>query len=153
MRLIASTLLVLLAMTSPANAGEPPQPHRIDHALAKKFGGNENGMRSYILVILKTGSQRVPDGAARDEMFKGHFANIQRLAAEGKMVVAGPFGDKDDWRGMFILAVESPEQAQQLVATDPVIKSGEMIAEYHRLFASAALMGVAALHEQISPRD
>lgn len=153
MKNFAVMLSIFLAIAHAANAEEPSRPHQIDPALAKKFGANENGMRSYILVILKTGPYRVPDGLTRDEMFKGHFANIKRLAAAGKLAVAGPFGDKNDWRGMFIFAVESPEEAQELVATDPAIKSGEMVAEYHRLFASAALMGVNALHEQIAPQD
>lgn len=74
---------------------------------------------------------------ARDAMFMGHFANMKRLADEGKLAVAGPFEDKGDWRGMFIFAVETPEAAAELVATDPVIKEGEMVAEYHRLYASA----------------
>jgi len=109
-------------------------------------------MRSYVLVILKTGPRRVPDGPDRDAMFKGHFANIKRLADAGKLVVAGPFGDKTEWRGMFLFAVASREEAEQLVATDPVIKNGEMVAEYHTLYASAALMAVKGIHEQIAPR-
>ncbi|MGH8050844.1 MAG: YciI family protein, partial [Arenimonas sp.] len=120
--------------------------------LAKQLGGNENGMRSYVLVILKTGEHRVPDGPARDEMFKGHFANITRLADEGKLAVAGPFGDKDGWRGMFIFAVDTIEAAKLLVATDPVIKSGEMVAEYHTLYSSAALMSVNGIHKKIAAK-
>ena len=94
----------------------------------------------------------MPDGKVRDEMFKGHFANMQRLADEGKLAVAGPFGDKTDWRGMFILAVDDIEAAKLLVATDPVIINGEMVAEYHSLFASAALMAVNGIHKQISAK-
>jgi len=85
-------------------------------------------------------------------MFKGHFANIKRLAGEGKLALAGPFGDKNDWRGMFIFAVDTPEEAEKLVATDPVIRSGEMVAEYHRLYASAALMEVTGIHAKIAPQ-
>ena len=154
MRIPVLIFSLLLGIAQPALAEQAANPRQKDVVLARKFGANENGMRSYILVILKTGANRVPDGPIRDAMFKGHFANIKRLAAEGKMAVAGPFGDdNNDWRGMFIFAVDSPEEAQALVATDPVIKSGEMVAEYHRLFASAALMGVNALHEQIAPQD
>jgi uncharacterized protein YciI len=123
-----------------------------DPALAKKFGANERGMRKYVLVILKTGPKRVPDGPARDEMFKGHMANIKRLAEDGKLTVAGPFEEKSDWRGMFIFAVDTPEEATKLVETDPVIKNGEMVAEYHTLYASAALMGVKEIHEKIAPK-
>lgn len=109
-------------------------------------------MRHYVLVILKTGPARMADGPQRSAMFEGHFANMQRLAGEGKLAVAGPFVDSaDGWRGLFILAVPTQEQAQALVATDPVIQSGEMVAEYHRLYSSAALMAVNATHQRIAP--
>ncbi|MEO8217235.1 MAG: YciI family protein [Acidobacteriota bacterium] len=153
MRAIALTLSICMGLAQLAHAQQAVQPRPVDVALARQFGADEHGMRSYVLVIQRTGPHRVPDGPAREEMFKGHFANIKRLAAEGKLAIAGPFGDKNDWRGMFIFAVDTPEKAQALVATDPVIKSGEMVAEYHRLYASAALMGVNALHEKIAPPE
>jgi uncharacterized protein YciI len=123
-----------------------------DPALAKTLGADERGMRKYVLVILKTGAHRVPDGSTRDEMFKGHFANMKRLADAGKLVVAGPFGEKTEWRGMFVFAVDTSEEAEELVSTDPVIKNGEMVAEYHSLYASAALMAVKQIHEKIAPQ-
>jgi hypothetical protein len=33
------------------------------------------GMRQYVLVVLKTGPNKLPAGPERDAMFKGHFAN------------------------------------------------------------------------------
>lgn len=67
-------------------------------------------------------------------------------------MVAGPFSNEADWRGMFVFAVETLEAARQLVATDPVIKSGEMVAEYHKLYSSAALMSVNEIHKRIAPK-
>jgi uncharacterized protein YciI len=145
-------LLAVIAASMEAAVAQDSKPVVPDPVLAKQLGADERGMRKYVLAILKTGPHRTPDGPARDELFKGHFANIARLADEGKLVVAGPFGDKTDWRGMFILAVETPEAAQQLVATDPVIRSGEMIAEYHVLYSSAALMEINEIHKRISPK-
>lgn len=147
---VASTLCVLLSQASGLAQDTKPSPVA-DPALAKKLGADERGMRKYVLVILKTGPQRVPDGPARDEMFKGHFANIERLANEGKLAMAGPFGGKSNWRGLFVLAVDTQDEAERLVATDPVIKNGEMVAEYHILYASAALMAVKEIHEKIAP--
>ena len=144
---------ILCVLSGPESvlAQESKSPPVADPALAKQLGADERGMRHYVLVILTTGPHRVPDGSARDEMFKGHFANIQRLADMGRLVVAGPFGGTSDWRGMFVFAVESQEEAEQLVATDPVIKSGEMIAEYHPWYSSAALMMVNEIHKKVSP--
>ena len=148
---IVPILLCSLLFAFPAFAQPSPQPQVADPALAKQLGADPRGMRHYILVLLKTGPHRVPDGPARDEMFKGHFANIKRLADEGKLVLAGPFGDPGDWRGMFVFAVETPEEAAKLVAADPVVQSGEMVAEYHKLYASAALMAVTGIHGKIAP--
>ena len=38
-----------------------------------------------------------------------------------------------------------------LTETDPVIVEGEMIAEYHRWYGSAAAMLIPELHNQLQP--
>lgn len=123
-----------------------------DADLAKRTGANENGMRSYVFVLLKTGPNKMPAGPERDEMFKGHFANMKRLAVEGKLVMAGPFDGVDGWRGLFIFATSDIEEAKKYVATDPVIIKGEMVAEYHRYFGSAALMLVNEMHDKVAKK-
>ncbi len=60
-----------------------------------------------------------------------HMANIQRLADTGKLLVAGPFMDGGDWRGIFIFKCGSLEEAQALVASDPLIQDGRLKAEIH----------------------
>ena len=123
-----------------------------DAALAQRLGADERGMRRYVLVILKTGPKRMPDGEARKAMFAGHFANIQRLADEGKLAVAGPFeADAGGWRGLFLFAVEDIEEAKRLTATDPVITNGEMTAEYHAWYGSAAVTIIPETHKRIIP--
>lgn len=52
-------------------------------------GADDYGVRRYVLVTLKTGPKMLPEGPERDEVFKGHFANMKRLATEGKLVLAG----------------------------------------------------------------
>ena len=124
-----------------------------DAALAKRLGADEHGMRRYVLVILKTGPKRMPDGKERDAMFAGHFANIGRLAKEGKLAVAGPFSDDPaGWRGLFVFAVDDVDEARRLTETDPVIRNGEMVAEYHSWYGSAATMMIAELHETLTPK-
>jgi uncharacterized protein YciI len=130
----------------------PPKP-TFDAELAKSVGADEFGMRKYVLVVLKTGPTPMPAGKERDEMFKGHFANINRLAAEGKLALAGPFDGVDGWRGLFIFAVSDIEEAKQLTATDPVVSSGEMVAEYHTYYGSAALMLVNDAHKRVAKKS
>ena len=143
-------LLAALACGEGRAADLQAKPGVYDPALAAQAGGDENGMRSYVVVILRTGPTRVPDGDARKAMFAGHMANIRRLSDEGKLVLAGPFGDKDgDWRGLFVFAVADIEEAKALVATDPVIVQGEMVAEYHSWYGSAANVLLPGLHQRI----
>jgi uncharacterized protein YciI len=124
-----------------------------DSGLATRVGADQRGMRSYVLVILKTGPRRMPEGDARKAMFAGHFANMERLAKAGKLVVAGPFSDgSDGWRGLFLFAVDDIDEAKQLTATDPVIVNGEMVAEYHRWYGSAAAMLIPEIHDRLSPK-
>jgi hypothetical protein len=56
----------------------------------------------------------------------------------------------DGWRGLFILAVSDLEEAAAIVATDPVVIHGEMIAEYHKYYGPAALMLVRDAHEKVA---
>ncbi|MGM9487930.1 YciI family protein [Ideonella sp. YS5] len=135
---------------SNARAADPPANPRYDAELATSVGADERGMRRYVLVVLKTGPTRVPAGPERDEMFKGHFANIKRLAGEGKLALAGPFDGAEGWRGMFIFATPNVDEAKAWVGTDPVVMKGEMVAEYHPYYGSAALMLVNAAHEKVS---
>ena len=150
--MLKKIFVILAAVSYGVAFAEEPKRVPADPGLAKQLGADERGMRKYVLVILKTGPSRVPDGNARKEMFEGHFANMKRLAGEGKLVVAGPFGEKTDWRGMFVFAVDNVDDAKALVATDPVIKTGEMVADYHTLYASAGLMAVNGIHEKIEPK-
>lgn len=151
-RVIVLAALAALSVV-PASVRSDPVPAEaasFDAELALAVGADERGMRRYVLVILKTGPTPVPAGAERDEMFRGHFANMQRLSEEGKLAFAGPLDGVDGWRGLFILATDDLEEARRLVATDPVVVKGEMVAEYHKHYGSAALMLVRDTHKRIA---
>jgi uncharacterized protein YciI len=67
---------------------------------------------------------------------EGHMANIHRLGVEGKLLLAGPFGDDTDLRGIFVFKVDSMEEAQALVATDPVVQAGRLRVEFHPWYSA-----------------
>jgi uncharacterized protein YciI len=153
--LAAAALLLTLPGAQAQPAAQPPAPAAdaaYDADLARAVGADERGMRSYVLVVLKTGPTPMPAGKDREEMFKGHFANMNRLAAQGKLALAGPFDGVDGWRGLFIFAVAEIDEARKLTATDPVISSGEMVAEYHKYYGSAALMLVNEQHKKVAKK-
>lgn len=151
-----STLFLTLgffALLLSTHAFAPQPPAEYDAKLAASLGADDYGMRQYVLVILKTGPKKMAAGPQRDEMFKGHMANIKRLASEGKLALAGPLDGKDGWRGLFVVAVSKIEDAQKLVETDPVIKEGEMVAEYHTYYGSAGLMQVNDIHRKVQKKS
>jgi len=153
--LVPFLLLLPLVVAVPARADDPAPAASptYDEALATSAGADDYGMRHYVLVVLKTGPTRVPDGPERDAMFRGHFANMQRLAAEGKLVLAGPFDGEGGWRGMFVFDVPEIADARALVATDPVIEHGEMVAEYHKYYGTAALRFVNETHRKLARKS
>ncbi len=150
---IIFAIFSLSVLAAFGQSSSTPVKPKFDSELAKKLGADDYGMRQYVLVILKTGPKTMPKGKERDAMFAGHFANMKRLVGEGKLALAGPLDGVDGWRGLFILPVNSIEEAKKLVATDPVIINGEMIAEYHTYYGSAALMEVNATHEKIGKKS
>lgn len=151
-RILLTIAGVLLFQPLVLGAESAPSPAATyDPGLAKALGADERGMRNYVLVVLKTGPHRMPDGPERDAMFRGHFDNMRRLTEAGKLVFAGPLDQVDGWRGLFIFAVSDVAEAQALVATDPTVAQGELVPEYHRLYGSAALMQVPGIHARIEP--
>lgn len=55
-----------------------------------------------------------------DKLMEGHLGNIQRLANEGKLLVAGPF---DGGGGIFIFNSNSMDTVKQWLSTDPGIQA------------------------------
>lgn len=85
------------------------------------------GTERFVFVRLVTG----PGGAdlneeGRAEVFRGHMANMSRLAAEQKLVIAGPYRKPTDpaWRGVFVMNTRTTADAAALVATDPGVIAG-----------------------------
>jgi uncharacterized protein YciI len=152
---ILSTFVILIfsAVSMLAQDGKQaatPAPI-FDAELAKKLGADERGMKMYVLCILKTGPKDGEiKGDARKEIFNGHFANIGRLADEGKLAVAGPFGKNDKtYRGLYIFNVPTIEEAEKLVVLDPGVKSGIFIPELTLWYGSASLMATPEIHKRI----
>lgn len=121
-----------------------------DSELANRLGADDYGMKSYILVILKTGTNQTTDTTFINDCFRGHLDNIVRLAREGKMIVAGPLGNNiKTYRGIFILNLTSVEEADRILLTDPAIKEKLLDAELYNWYGSAALPEYLKYDEKI----
>lgn len=83
-------------------------------------------MKKYWMVLLKKGPNRDQNNADAELIQKKHIANIERLAKTGKMLVAGPFEDDGELRGIFILDCADSSEADKLVKTDTAIVTGRL---------------------------
>ena len=84
------------------------------------------------LGLLTRGAKWTPEKTpATEELQKAHMANINRLAEMKKLVVAGPFGDDGNLRGIFVFKVASIEEAKALAETDPAVIAGRLAIDMH----------------------
>lgn len=121
-----------------------------DKSLADSLGADQYGMKSYVFVILKSGPANITDKEKMNKLFRGHMDNINRLAKEGKLVVAGPLGNNDrSYRGLFILNVKTIAEATQLLESDPTIKEGVFVTELTEWYGSAALPMYLPFHQKV----
>ena len=86
----------------------------------------EEQIRKYWFVMLLKGENRTQDSATAAKIQKAHLDNINRLYNEGKIKVAGPFGDRGNWQGLFIFDCETKEEVESLLKSDAAISSGRL---------------------------
>ena len=121
-----------------------------DAALAKKVGSDDYGMKSYVFVILKTGTNTTTDKKYIDSCFTGHMSNMGKLVDANQLVVAGPFQKNDKtYRGLFILNVTTTDEAKKILATDPAVNAGLLAYEVYGWYGSAALSEYLEASEKI----
>ncbi|WP_281232322.1 YciI family protein [Flavobacterium gelatinilyticum] len=124
---------------------------KYDEALAKSLHADEYGMKKYVFCLLKSGTNTTVSKEESKKLFEGHMANINKLAKEGKLAVAGPFMKNDkNYRGIYIFNVETIDEAKALVATDPAIQANLLEAELTPWYSSAALQEITKIHNKIA---
>lgn len=144
-------LLALLALFSLAvNAQDKKVNPNYDAALAKEYAAEDNGMKMYVLVMLKTGSNTTATKSESDIAFTGHMTNMGKLVEANKLIVAGPMVKNDkNYRGIFILNTKSLEEAKEILATDPAIKAKLLDADLFNWYGSAALAAYLKVEDKI----
>ena len=141
-------IAVFMCAASQLPAQSPNKDY--DSVLAKKLNADPYGMRKYYLVILKTGTAGITDKARLDSIFGGHMKNIQWLASQNKLLVAGPLGKNDNnYRGIFILNTESKAEAEKMIETDPAVQMKVLAADFYLWNGSAALQELPAIDKKI----
>jgi uncharacterized protein YciI len=86
----------------------------------------------YQLIILRTApGAKALAKAEHEALMEGHLGHFRKMAGEGKLVVAGPFGDQDDKtaEGLCLYRVGSVPEARALAEADPAVKAGQLRVE------------------------
>ncbi|MGH9802497.1 MAG: YciI family protein, partial [Blastocatellia bacterium] len=114
--LLSLFLLLLLAVgifaqTGQSDSAKPPQFDLDNYQLGLLRKGPNHG----------TGTKE-----EADKIQAGHMANINKMAASGKLMAAGPMGDDGDLRGIFLFKAASLDEAKAMAAEDPAIKAGRL---------------------------
>ncbi len=119
--LAAAALLSLLSSALPLAAAGP----------------EEFEMATYQVAFLMKGpawsAEKTPERARLQE---AHMAHIRKMAESGKLILAGPFADDGDLRGLFIFRTDSPEEAKALAEQDPSVRAGRLRLEWHPWYAA-----------------
>jgi uncharacterized protein YciI len=121
-----------------------------NQSLADSLDADDYGMKSYSLVMLKTGGGNIEDKSKVDSLFRGHLDNIGRLAKAGKIIVAGPLEKNDQkYRGIFIFDEQDKAKVAELLQTDPAIKADLLAYDIYNWYGSAALPVYLDTHSKI----
>lgn len=148
MKISIAVLLTFLSFTT-VTAQEAEAT--FNASLAKSLGADDYGMKQYVFCILKKGSNTTATKEEQTKLFEGHMANINKLAKERKLVVAGPFMQNDrNYSGIFIFNVTTVDEALKLVESDPAVKAKIFEVELTPWYSSAALQQTSQMHDQIA---
>ncbi len=109
------------------------------HAQQNAKAATEVEMKTYYMVFLKSGENRSQSKEEADKIQAGHMAHINKMAEEGVLILAGPFLDNGDIRGIFIFDVASQEEAEAWTQKDPAVISGRLVMEIHPWYGPKGL--------------
>jgi len=97
-------------------------------------------MTTYYVGLLYRGPKWTPEVTPEVEQIqKGHLDNIRKMAESGKLILAGPFSDGGNLRGMFVFKVDSLAEAKVLCDADPAIQAGRLVVEWHPWYSAKGI--------------
>ncbi len=134
MKIVLFTLFIASIAAACSNDHQSPEvsaisPERYD--INKDSSVSAGEMKRYWLVLLQKGPNRNQDSISAEKIQSAHMANINRLAKEGKLIMAGPIGIEDDLRGIFLMNCADSTEVENFVKTDSAVITGRLIMKYY----------------------
>jgi len=89
-------------------------------------------MVSYYMGFLKKGPKWTPEVTEETKKIQaGHMAHMVKSHEAGALILAGPFGDDGDIRGILIYKTKDIEEARKWANADPAVVAGRLVLEIH----------------------
>ena len=151
MKISISFGFALLVILSSCSTNCEPCPEQTENSSEEfnDYGADDYGMHSYVMAFLYKGENREQDSLKAILLQEAHLANINKMAESGDLVLAGPFLDNGDLRGIYVFDVQTIEEAEALTNTDPAIQSGHLRMELTPWYGSAGLKGLMDFHNEL----
>jgi uncharacterized protein YciI len=96
--------------------------------------------KQYFFVFLNKGPNRTQDSATAARIQREHLAYMTTHYNAGRYVLAGPFFDDWNTRGIIIVDVPTMAEADSIVRRDPAVLAGRLSVEIHPWFATRKLL-------------
>jgi len=101
----------------------------------------------YVGFLYKGPTWSAEETPERARLQEAHMANIRKMGAEEKLLIAGPFTDDGEIRGLYVFKAGSLEEARALAESDPAVKAGRLRFEIHPWYAAKNVKVTARAEE------
>ncbi len=106
----------------------PPETERS----GQKAEPAKTQMVQYYMGFLRKGPKWTPEVTEETKKIQeGHLAHMRKSHEAGALVLAGPFGDDGDIRGILIYKTKDIEEARKWANADPAVVAGRLVLEIH----------------------
>jgi len=102
---------------------------------------SEPELETFYMCLLKRGPNWTAEESPENIKLQNlHQQNLSELMGSGQLLLAGPFADGDDTRGMGVFKANSLEEAQALMSDDALVKAGHLVLEWYTWLMPVGLL-------------